>query len=119
MLSKKITVAAAGTVVLAVICCALGTGPALAKKNGIEVRTETGSSGKGSGPDSRQVQNDSSSRDQGSSGGGSSSGSSGHGNGGGSGSSHGDGLGEVAAGVDRGSSGSRSPTIAFRDYDRL
>jgi hypothetical protein len=91
--------------------------PAAAKKSGTEVRSETGSSGRGSSTDGRQGRSSSSERDQGGSGDGSSSGSSGHGSGGTSGSTHGDGLGEVSDSLSRRSGNARS--VSFRDDDRL
>lgn len=120
MFKLKMTLVVIGAAI-AVFSC-LGSNEALAKKDGNQVRSESGSSGRGSGTDNRQVQSGAATRDEGASGGGSSSGSSGHDGGANSGSSHGGGLGEVSSGVDkgaRGAGGETKTTIIFRDYDRL
>jgi hypothetical protein len=104
---------------------------AFAKKDGNEVRQESGSSGKGSGSDDRQVRDDASGRDDGASNSGSGQGSGNSGRGGGnSGSTRNGGLDEVASKLDSSagvpSDGSRASGAAasaqrvrIRDDDRL
>ena len=89
----------AKSIVVAVAVIAAGSiSPALAKKDGNEVRNESGSSGKGKGSDDRQVFKSNSGRDDDNNSG-SGHGSSGNG-GGNSGSNHGSSLDEVSVRLD-------------------
>lgn len=125
-LSRRFAMAIAGAAVGATAMIAVGA-PAFAKKNGSEVREESGSSGRGSGTDDRQVRDDNSGR-----GGGSDDSSSGQGSGnsgrgsGNSGSTRHGGLDEVSSKVDASAgvppdsqSASRVQRVRFRDDDRL